>query len=355
MSAVLNAEGIEFVKSTIKSTIMELLPELIKEVIPIISAVIKDVTPIILKGTRDAVKEVNAEQFAQHQQQIEPQDTFQNFLRVNKPKLDEILSQRYKSYSTLASMNLRKKLYDESFQKDPVYIPKKYRKDSFYVHDEEELASVTKFEMQRFVSEYEILDNRRKHIITEINKIDEQAKTLIKEVELPPDLEEKALQRWRSSAERDAKKIDNEERRKETSTREAYSKDEIFWKKHQVDRLKNRQLTEQPGAAVDGNSVRDTSEWCKLPEFELVVSAEGGHGGEEVAPSSENQHPKKIELVVVPESGHEGEEMAPSSENEHPKNENPVKPVQPPGQGTTPKTTDLRRSERKSSTSLPKT
>ena len=60
-------------------------------------------------------------------------------------------------------------------------------------------------------------------------------------------------------------------------------------------------------------------------------------------------------LVVAPEGGHEGKEVASSSENEHPKNENPAKPVQPPGQGTTSKTTDLRRSERKSSTSLPKT
>ena len=131
MSAVLNAEGIEFVKSTIKSTITELLPELIKEVLPIISAVIKDVTLIILKGTRDAVKEVNADQFAQHQQESEPQDTFQNFVRVNKQRLDEILSQRYKSYSTLASMNLRKKLYDESLQKAQCTSQRSIENDSF--------------------------------------------------------------------------------------------------------------------------------------------------------------------------------------------------------------------------------
>ena len=42
-----------------------------------------------------------------------------------------------------------------------MYIPKEYRKNDYYVHDEEELASVKKFEEQRFRSEYEIMAKRK--------------------------------------------------------------------------------------------------------------------------------------------------------------------------------------------------
>ena len=165
-------------------------------------------------------------------------------------------------------------------------------------------------------------------MISEISKADEQAKDLIKEANLPPELEEKALRRWITGSERDGKKIDNDVKKKENSTREAYSKDEAWWKKHQVDRLKNRQSTE-PSDEVDcGDFSSGTGDWSNL---------------------------RHIELVVVPDNNNAQGQATNTNENRESKNQNPAKPVQPPGSGTTPTTTEPRRSERKLSTSLQKT
>ena len=327
MSTVLTPEAMELLKSTIRDTLMELLPALIKEVTPIISAIVKDLTPVIMKGAAEALNEVNAEQTMQQQQRSEADKLFNDFVSSSKQKLDEILARRYKSYITLATMDTRRKLYDESLQKTPVYIPKKYRKDSFYVHDEEELSSVTKFEMQRFVSEYEILSKRRNHILAEITKTDEEAFELIKNANLTPELEEKAAQRWKDSAEKDKKKVDNLELKKEKSTREAYAKDEIFWKKHQVDRLKNKgSASSELSDDADGMSIeRDTSEWVKAPE---------------------------VELVVVPD---EASGQGPEVVNENSKNGISPKPAQPPDPAKTTTTEGRRTSPRNSSISHPKT
>ena len=138
---------------------------------------------------------------------------------------------------------------------------------------------------------------------------------------------------WKSSCERDQQKVDEKFKKQEASTRAAYTKDEQFWRKHQIDRVKKK--SESGGSGSGQQS--DKSGWADVPQIELVVVPE-----EEISDNDLN-----------------------NAMDETSKNANPSAAVHPPGDQVTSSTgakkkTPLpatsittRRSERNSSTSHP--
>ena len=77
-----------------------------------------------------------------------------------------------------------------------MYIPRQFRKDDYFVNDEEELSSVKKFEEQRFRSEYEIMTKRKRYLVEEISKIDEKVRKINTEEGLPEEVERMVTNRW---------------------------------------------------------------------------------------------------------------------------------------------------------------
>ena len=336
MSAALKPEVMDELRAVIKDLLLELLPTMIKEVTPIVSTVIKEITPIIVQTTTDTAKENNARREHERQQENETEQKFQEFVRTHKPKLDEVLHNRYKLSSSLLSNCLRLKLFDESLQKTPEYIPKEFRKDDYYVNDAEELHHVTGFQLARLKAEREIAAKRKAYFLSEIDKLDEEAAEIINNADLPLSVEEKALLHWKQSCERDQNKLDEKNKKQESSTREAYAKDELFWRKHQVDRLKKGEKKSDENHENESHDQGDPkSHWADVPE---------------------------IELVVVPDDNISDSQLS-NAMNNGQKNENHPLPVHPPGaenllskdvrkkQPPPPTTRTTRQSERSSSIS----
>ena len=104
----------------------------------------------------------------------EHEKQFNIFRTENKDYLNKKLNEREDVYYKYRRCDAYLDLYGESLAKEPLYIPKKFRSDSYHVMNEDELRSVTKFELQRFQSECEIFNIRRKQFLKEITTIDTQ-------------------------------------------------------------------------------------------------------------------------------------------------------------------------------------
>ena len=77
------------------------------------------------------------------------------------------------------------KLYDECLQCDPVYIPRKFRDDKFFVRDEEELAIVNTRFMGKFKSEYDLMKKRQHDFASAVNAEDDIIYNLIEHYRVP--------------------------------------------------------------------------------------------------------------------------------------------------------------------------
>ena len=96
-----------------------------------------------------------------------------NHIDENPKKFNETYKKRIKLYQSYARCEHLTKLYDECKQSDPVYIPRKFREDKFYVRDEEELEIVNVRFMSKFQTEYNLLKKRQQDFTVAINAEDD--------------------------------------------------------------------------------------------------------------------------------------------------------------------------------------
>ena len=128
----------------------------------------------------------------------------------------------------------------------------------------------------RFRSELEIMTKRRDHMLQEVSKIDEDTKLLMTRQHLPKEVELIAIERWEEVVKQNMEETEREEEIKKSSTIEAHKKDETYYRKHQIDRLKNKNKksnTEKKNTADTKSKLTSgkTNEEVIVPEFELVV------------------------------------------------------------------------------------
>ena len=236
-SGTLSPEVLQSLKETMKSAIVEMLPKLIMECVPVITQIFKELTPVVMESTRQFCSEnpqTNSEEV-----KLQHANLFTDFKRRHKKHLDELLGRRTSLHKRALTLDWQLQLYEQYLSREIIYIPKVYRKDDYFVRDEEELASVKKFEEARFRSEVEIMTKRKNHMMQEIAKIDESVRKIVMDDNLPSLVEKFAIERWYASSHEYTKHSIAEEEKKRLTTMEAHKKDEIFYKKHQVERLQN--------------------------------------------------------------------------------------------------------------------
>ena len=230
-SLPLNTEQMEALTNVMKNTMIEILPDIIKQVTPVMSVIIKELTPLIMKSTANAYEKTrtNVEEVEETQRRHETQ--FKTFKAKNKKDFDNKLEERKEYFSKFRGHDMHLEIYGQCLAKEPVHIPKKFRTDDYYVNDEEELTSVKKFELQRFRSEVEILTKRRNFTLQKMAEIDENVISTIKKANLPIEVEIMACERWHVCVDNDTKRYDEISLGKRNSTIEAMKKDEDNYKK----------------------------------------------------------------------------------------------------------------------------
>ena len=152
-----------------------MVPEIIKEITPVIMQIFKEVTPVVVESTRQFCSELtNSEEI-----KLQHANIFADFKKRHKLNFDELMGKRSSLHKRALTLEWQLQLFEEYLSRETIYIPKVYRKDDYFVHDEEELASVKRFEEARFRSEVEIMTRRKNHMMQEMAKIDESVKKTI--------------------------------------------------------------------------------------------------------------------------------------------------------------------------------
>ena len=241
-SNTLSEEMVESIKEIIRDTIIQILPDIVKQMTTIIPEIITQITPIIVKTTTDNYS--NREKAEVRRKENEK--NFNDFRAENKAYMDKKLSEREEKYYKYRRSDVNLELYGECLAEEPVYIPRKFRSDSFHVMNEAELRSVTKFELQRFQSECEILNLRRTQFLKEITTIDDQIEEFIKNKNLNDGVTSLAVSRWNECKTEEIKRIDEKMVKKMESTQEAYAKDKVYITNHQNERIKGSKNKSSP-------------------------------------------------------------------------------------------------------------
>ena len=130
-------------------------------------------------------------------------------------------------------------------QHEPIYIPRKFRKDNFNTRSKNEKDSVTKFELQRFRSECEIINIRKNNVTENIFDIDKDIDIFIENSNTSPGCKKMLKERWETVINEDIKRIKNKLERKKESTRSAFERDRnIVSPKYSFREFANRKVEE---------------------------------------------------------------------------------------------------------------
>ena len=297
-TGALSEEARLSLKDEIKSTLMEILPLIIKEMVPVlpviieemtpvVTEIVKEITPVVLDSTKDFYKnQTHLLQETKEAANLQHAQIFASFRRRHNLEFNQLMEERSKYYQRSAALGWQLDLYEQYLSeedKEKMYIPKVFRKDDYFVHDYEELASVKKFEEQRFRSELEIMTKRKNFMMEEISKIDEKARKIVTDKNLPEEVGTMAINRWYQFADEYLKPIEVAEKKKRETTITAHQKDKAFYIKHQVERVKNKRVNEAtkkmdtrsgevaPLAPANGNVSSITDVGIEMPELEDIV------------------------------------------------------------------------------------
>lgn len=283
-NGALSTEAMESLKDIMKNTLVEMLPELMKQLAPLITDIYKEIIPVVVQATKDFYKH-QTQTVLESNEDTNKRNTqiFNDFKNRHAKTLDELMVKRTKFHQRAGALTWKLELYDQYLSEEDkakMYIPREYRKDDYFVHDEEELSYLKESEEARFRSEYKMMVKRRKFMIQEMTNIDETVKRIVMDANLPEEVATTAVDRWYNFAKQSVKSIDIEEDKKKESTQLAHEKDKAFYRINQLERVKNKDKANTMGimntrsAGEESHapvSVTKTGEGYKLPHIELVV------------------------------------------------------------------------------------
>ena len=229
------------IKVIIRDTLLEILPEILRVELPKILVDVNEQTKLSLEARRDA----------------------EEYMNQNPDKFNEVYKKRIKLFEGYARCENLTKLYDECLQCNPVYIPRKFRDDKFFIRDEEELAIVNIRFMGKFKSEYDLLKKRQRDFASAINAEDDTIYNFIEHCGVPNNVKTEMATIWERDVKSDEEKINNKWIQNITGIKIAHEKDKQ--KLAELNQQKRRKFEElrrpQDGAesgvpTEEGRSVR---------------------------------------------------------------------------------------------------
>ena len=257
------------IKEIIRETIIEVFPAILRAELPRILIDVNEQTKLIEKAKLDA----------------------EEYMHKNPDKFNEVYKERIKLYEGYARCENLTKLYDECLQMDPVYIPRKYRDDRFFVRDEEELEIVNTRFMGKFQSEYSLLKKRQRDFVTAVNAQDDAIYELIEHCGVPDAVKTEIASVWERDVKFEEDKINKQWVKNIAGMKTAYEKDKQRLAVLNQHRL--RKFEELRGSVQNtvGNttSVTDLSRRVEVTDEEngLVISI-GNNGSSDEQERSTN-------------------------------------------------------------------
>ena len=227
-------------KEVLLEKITEMIPNLLKEVM--IPSLFKEITPTITHLAKDVVETYLRDNDTVQQRVKEcltsTDEEFRSFKKTFSPYINEKLKEREKAqYQHTRCVNLLQ-IYNDCMQKDPLYIPKKFRSDRYHVMSSNELNVLTQMELKKFQSECQILNLRREEYSERASHIDKQIEALINREDLSSSARTKCLERWQILVKEDTDRIVSKWTKKLDGMRKAFDRDNEFLQRHQKTRVR---------------------------------------------------------------------------------------------------------------------
>ena len=155
------SQQLESIKQIVIDSINLLLPKIIKEI-----------TPLIIQTSRDLVNK----NFNNVDNIIVDQDATKPFFNQHHLQWNKLLIQRKDLYYKYARCEKLLLLYAECIEEDPIYVPRKFRQDSYHTNSQAERNVINTSNLHRFQTECEILRIRREQYMKEITSKDDYIK-----------------------------------------------------------------------------------------------------------------------------------------------------------------------------------
>ena len=233
MSAENISEDImESIKATILENISQLIPQLIQEITPSIIDLTKDIITKFLRENNNIQESIK-------RSVITCEKEVKNFKQMNQRYMSAKLDKREDEYYKNARCNHMLSLYNDCLSNEPLYIPRKFRSDSYHVTSEAELSIITKMDLKKFQSECEILKLRQDEYAKRISEIDQEIDQFIIDANVSSEAQQKLLDRWNTCITEDVNKIEKKWDSKTESTKKAFEKDRLYHQNHQQNRVRN--------------------------------------------------------------------------------------------------------------------
>ena len=301
------------VKMIMREVILEVLPDIMRSELPKMLVDISERTKQIEQAKLDA----------------------KYFMDNNSVKFNEGYRKRVDLYKGYARCEHLTKLYNECLQANPIYIPRKFRDDNFYVRDEEELEILKGRFLGKFQCEYKLLKKRQRDFATAVDTEDDIIYNFIEHCNVPDMVKTEIGAIWERDVKANEDKVKKEWAANIEGMKTAYEKDKQVLLELNQRRARKFQQLRQSTRTVDvstnpvveastgqvGEQLQESAQTISVTNDrnDLIISVINGHPNGEETSTEILENPDDTPPGVVPTStAQRGNDPVPSE----PGNEN---------------------------------
>ena len=206
----LSDECIDDVKKTITDSITEMMPIIIEEIGPIIMNNIS----AKIKSDAEKLDEMNKKR-----------KIALKYVQDNIKDWERTLENRNKTYWQYIRTVSTLDLYTECLEEEPMYIPRKFRKDKTHYRNAEEKREVERMNHERLKSEMQILQIRKSTYYNEMQHKDKEDEDFFRREITDPEILDNVLEIWNTSKKKDEEIVHEKWVKKNEGMRQNFEKD----------------------------------------------------------------------------------------------------------------------------------
>ena len=265
-SLLLNDDVINKISNTVAEKLSEKFSPLIREMVEnTIPSAIAEFAPLINITFKER-KEISIRDTEEARNHMHNSDIFNKIFKL-----------REKKYKQFARCDHLIRLYDESLQETPPYIPRKFREDKLFVRNERELEKVYNRSMANLQCEYDILEIRKSDYKEQYGKMDDEIRQHVDNESLSQSVKQAILDIWT----KDCKEVEDAAKKvwkkKLLGVKKAFEEDKEALKKLNSRRFQNNNSTAPLAAplqpqmeAANTNSPNNSGEDATNPPTSII-------------------------------------------------------------------------------------
>ena len=269
--------------------IRELVVSSIKEVIP---AVLEESTKILAEKCKESVTNATKNYFPKVN--TPPSREAVQFITRNKQSWKVQLAERNKLYGQFIRCESLLDIYGQCLQEEPVYVPRRYRRDKIHILYDEEKSIRTTADLQNMQTDMEVLKIRRDNFKRVLEKCDANSQKFVTEKISDDHIALEVASIWDDSIHQDQEKVEQIWAKKISTMHTAFEKDKLNLSRQQ-DEKQAPKMDDHDMSEIDSDTDdEDEEEEYEIPQESVIKTV---HFGEDLPPrlskkdNRKNRHP----------------------------------------------------------------